>query len=70
MLYHLIGMKENGAMVLYDSTRNPYPEEDLLTIAKAMHYSQLLVVADDTGAYARYEYDPNPTLKRVALSGD
>lgn len=69
-MYHCIGMKENGAMALYDSTPNPYPEEDLLTIAEAMHYSQILIVADDSGAYARYEYNPSPTLKRVTLQGD
>jgi len=66
-MYHVIGLREDGRMVL-SSTYDKMPDAEVLEeVAEDYGYTQLLVVGSNGTQLARYEYDPAPRLKTVPL---
>ena len=66
-MYHVIGLKETGEMVLFGDFHTPPSIETLARETKGFDYTQLLVVSDDA-QLARYEFEEAPRLKQVPLA--
>lgn len=70
-MFHLIGLREDGKLSLYDSYQEPLTDEAIETICRIFNYTQVLIISSGSGHYARYEYDNSPRLHPVpAASGD
>ena len=66
-MYHVIGLKEDGKMVLFDSCADLPSNEELEAEIEGFDYSQVLVVSDDGDQVERYEYEGRPRLRKVDL---
>ena len=66
-MFFIIGLKQDGRMVLCDGTEKEPNEKDLTGIAGACDYQQLLVITSNNTQIARYEFDPEPKVKEVPL---
>ncbi|KKL50257.1 hypothetical protein LCGC14_2307260 [marine sediment metagenome] len=67
-MYNVIGLREDGRMVLFDSY-NDLPDDGVLTrAAEGFHYTQLLIISSNGIQVGRYEYENAPKLKKVTLA--
>ena len=66
-MYHIIVLRQDGRMAMYDTRLDVVPSDrELEDDLKGFNYTQLLIVNADTGAVVRrYEYDSSPRLTRV-----
>lgn len=66
-MYHMIGLREDGRMVLFDSYTKLPSENELEKEIIGFDYTQLLIIEDNHGQVVRFEYECKPKLRRVDL---
>ncbi|KKL44970.1 hypothetical protein LCGC14_2360330 [marine sediment metagenome] len=66
-MYHVIGLREDGRMVLFASYDDEPDAEVLEEAVEGYGYTQVLVIGSGGTQFARYEYSSAPRLKTVPL---